>query len=59
LGFAGFGVFRGLLKSLRVFVAILMVRFFITAKDAKDAKEGKEGIDKNLLRALRVLRGLI
>jgi hypothetical protein len=32
---------------------------FITAKDAKGAKEGMEGIDENLLRALRVLRGLI
>jgi hypothetical protein len=32
---------------------------FITAKDAKGAKEGRKGIDKNLLRVLRALRGLI
>jgi hypothetical protein len=35
----------------------LLVRFCFTAKGAKGAKE--EGVDKNLLRVLRVLRGLI
>jgi hypothetical protein len=40
LGFAGFGVFRGLLKSLRVFAVILMVRFF--GQDGRIFQDGQD-----------------
>jgi hypothetical protein len=56
IGFREFWRFSRFIKKSPCLCGYFIGSFFITAKDAKSAKEG---MDKDLLRALRVLRGLV